>query len=57
MPHLEYDGFPTLILFTASNREVRVPDDVELGLDGLSRWLVQHAERAIDFTRLPKDEL
>ena len=58
VPGLEYDGFPTLYLFTASNRQIAVGDDVELSVEALSQFVQAHAERSIDASRLRgKDEL
>jgi protein disulfide-isomerase A1 len=58
VPGLEYDGFPTLYLFTASNRQIPVGIDVELSVEGLTEFLQAHAEVKIDAGRLRgKDEL
>ena len=47
MPGLDYDGYPTLVLFTASNQRVEVGEDVELTLEGLSAFVRAHAEKPI----------
>ena len=48
VPGLEYEGYPSLFFFTASNRRYDVGDDVELTLRGLSDFVRAHAELPID---------
>jgi len=58
VPRLVFDGFPTLFLFTASGKQVEVGGDVELSLEGLTRFVQAHAERPFDPEQLvEKDEL
>jgi thiol-disulfide isomerase/thioredoxin len=55
VPGLEYEDYPTLLLYTASNRVVEVGDEVERTADGLEAFLRAHAEKPI--VPAAKDEL
>ena len=44
VPRLDYDGYPTLLLYTASNAVHEVGEEVEKTAEGLERWLRAHAE-------------
>uniref|UniRef100_A0A7S2GVG1 Thioredoxin domain-containing protein n=1 Tax=Haptolina brevifila TaxID=156173 RepID=A0A7S2GVG1_9EUKA len=58
VPTLDVDGFPTVMLFTASNRQIEAGADVEMNLEGLAQFLESHAELPIDTSQLNiKDEL
>ena len=46
--HLDYDGYPTLFLFTATNRILEVEEEVEKTADGLAAWLLHHVEVPYD---------
>ena len=58
VPDLEVDGYPTLLLFTASNERIELdPEEArtELTADGIEAWLHRHAE--LPFGEASKDEL
>ena len=44
VPGLEYDGYPALFLYTASNRRISVGEDVEHTIGGLEAFVRQNAE-------------
>ena len=48
---LEYDGYPTLLLYTATNRVLEAGEDVERTADALAAFIETHADGAT--TRTP----
>ena len=61
VPGLEYDGYPTLYLYTASNQRVEVGDEVERTVEGLEAFVRDHAEafngRTSEEQKKSKEEL
>ena len=52
---LEYDGYPTLMLYTPSGQVHEAGEEVEMTADGLEAWVRKHAEGALP--EAGKDEL
>ena len=44
VPKLAYDGYPTLLLYTATNTVHEVGEEVEKTAEGLAGWLHAHVE-------------
>ena len=53
VPGLEYDGYPTLLLYTATNQVFEAGEDVERTADALAAFIETHADEAR--TRTPPE--
>lgn len=57
VPGVHVDGYPTLVLYTASGQRVEAGEEVEMSVEGIARFIEEHAELPIDAASVYKEEL